>query len=146
MGEAYNNNWFSIAHLRWARLWLLVGCLLIAAIFYLSLSSIRMPIPQFNNIDKFMHFMAYLALMGWFVQLFHHRYGRLFVALGFIAMGVCIEFLQALNPIRHFDVLDMLANTIGVTLAWLAGFTWMETILICLEKYWIRFFSRDMAV
>jgi VanZ family protein len=135
----YTDNWFSVAQLQWARLWLLLGGLLITLIFYLSLSAIQLPIPRIPNIDKVMHFTAYCCLMGWFVQIFHHRYGRLLIGLGFIVMGIAIEFLQALHPLRHFDVLDMLANMSGVIIAWAAGLTWLDSILVCTESMFKRF-------
>ncbi len=133
----YKENWFSVNHLQWARLWLLVGALMVTSIFYLSLSSRHLPFPHFANIDKILHLAAYAILMGWFVQIFHHRYGRLLIAFSFILMGILIEFLQAMHPMRHFDVQDMLANAFGVTLAWLSGLTWMDSILVKFEKSWI---------
>ena len=139
MEMMYRENWFSVDHLKWARLWLLVGALLITMIFYLSLTSHQLPIPSFKNVDKLLHLFAYTVLMGWFVQIFHHRYGRLFFAACFVLMGVTIEFLQALHPMRHFDVLDMAANLAGVGLAWLGGLTCMDSILIWLEKTWLQF-------
>ncbi|MCB1756349.1 MAG: VanZ family protein [Gammaproteobacteria bacterium] len=135
---AQEENWFSVAHLQWARVWLLIGMLLITSIFYLSLTSRQLPIPHFRHVDKALHFAAYGFLMGWFVQIFHNFKGRLVIGLGFIAMGVTIEFLQALHPMRHFDVLDMLANMTGVTLALLAGFTWLDSILVWFEKSWLH--------
>ena len=139
MDVMYRDDWFSVDHLKWARMWLLMGVLLITAIFYLSLTSASIiPVPHFRHIDKVMHLLAYAVLMGWFIQIFHDRRGRLFVACLFIAMGVGIEFLQGMHPRRQFDVIDMLANTGGVVLALLAGMTWMDSILIWLEKSWLN--------
>ncbi len=136
------HHWFSLEHLQWARLWLFMGCLLIAIILFLSLGSVQLPIPDVDNVDKYMHFFAYSVLMGWFIQLYHHKFGRLLLALVFIAMGVGIECLQSLDPTRQFDVLDMLANTTGVTLALLAGFTSMDSILIVVEKFILQAFHK----
>ena len=133
--------WFSVAHLKWARLWLLVGAFLVTLIFYLSLTSSSLPVPHFRNVDKVLHMVAYGALMGWFVQIFHHQKGRLLIAVAFVLMGIGIEFLQALHPMRHFDVLDMLANFTGVALALLAGLTWLDSILMRLEQIWLHLFG-----
>ncbi len=134
----YRDDWFSVKHLRWARLWLLVGALLITAIFYLSLTSSSLPLPRFRHIDKVMHFLAYAVLMGWFIQIFHNRYGRVIVAGCFILMGVGIEFLQGMHPMRQFDVIDMFANMSGVIIALVAGLTWLDSILIWLERSWLN--------
>ncbi len=135
-------HWFSLDHLQWARLWLFVGFLLVALILFLSLASIHLPAPDVENADKYMHFIAYLVLMGWFIQLYHHHVGRLIIALIFIAMGVGIEFLQSLSPIRHFDTIDMFANTTGITLAWVAGFTGVDSILKTVEKMLMRILGK----
>ncbi|MDO6460515.1 VanZ family protein [Granulosicoccaceae sp. 1_MG-2023] len=138
---AHAKIWFSVAHLKWARLWLLLGALLVCLIFYLSLTSSGLPVPRFSNADKVFHLLAYGALMGWFVQIFHHHKGRLLIASMFVLMGVAIEFLQAMHPMRHFDVLDMLANFTGVMLALLAGMTWLDSILVRLERLWLALFG-----
>lgn len=39
---------------------------------------------------------------------------RLAYAAGFVAMGIAMEFLQGMTGYRTFELLDMLANTIGV--------------------------------
>ncbi len=134
----HRSDWFSVGHLQWARLWLLVGMLIITMIFYTSLTSSKLQVPHFRHVDKVLHFGVYALLMGWFVQIFHNRTGRLFVAMAFVLMGVMIEFLQAMSPIRHFDVLDMMANFTGVAIAWLAGFTWLDSILVWVEKTWLN--------
>jgi glycopeptide antibiotics resistance protein len=54
-------------------------------------------------------------LMYWFAQLYAKR---LFYALGFIAMGVALEFIQGMTPYRTFEYFDMVANAAGVLLGW----------------------------
>jgi VanZ family protein len=68
--------------------------------------------------DKLGHFAAYGLLMFLFCQIDARR---LAYALGFTLMGVTLEFLQGMTGYRNFDLLDMLANTIGVALGWLIG-------------------------
>jgi glycopeptide antibiotics resistance protein len=36
-------------------------------------------------------------------------------------MGIAIEFLQRMTGYRTFDVLDMVANAVGVLLGWAAA-------------------------
>lgn len=133
--------WFSVSHLKWARLWLLMGLLLITCVFYASFTSRGLPLPRIPYGDKLLHMSAYAVLMGWFVQIFHHHKGRLCIAGLFIAMGIAIEFLQDFYFKRHFDVIDMLANTVGVALALLAGMTWLDSILVAIERAWVRRFG-----
>jgi VanZ family protein len=49
-------------------------------------------------------------------------------ALGFVAMGILIEFLQRMTGYRDFEVLDMVADAIGVLLGW-AGAVVLERIV-----------------
>ena len=56
-----------------------------------------------------------------FCQIYDQRRTRLAYAIGFIAMGVALEFLQGMTGYRTFEVLDMLANAVGVALGWSAA-------------------------
>jgi glycopeptide antibiotics resistance protein len=56
-----------------------------------------------------------------FCQVYAARSTRTAYAAGFIAMGIAIEFLQGMTGYRHFDVLDMVANGLGVLLGWAAA-------------------------
>jgi VanZ family protein len=88
-----------------------------AAIVWLSLT----PSPPEIDIekgDKLGHFAAYGLLMFWFAQLYRVR---VFYAIGFIAMGVGLEFLQGHLGYRTSEVFDMYANTLGVLLGWAAA-------------------------
>jgi len=42
-------------------------------------------------------------------------------ATGFILMGIALEFLQGMTGTRSFEVFDMVANSVGVALGWIAG-------------------------
>jgi len=53
-------------------------------------------------------------------------------------MGIGIEFLQAATPTRNFEVLDMIANTSGVVLAWALAYTWVGTILWRIESLFFK--------
>ncbi|VAX13876.1 hypothetical protein MNBD_GAMMA24-1717 [hydrothermal vent metagenome] len=99
--------------LKYTKLWLGLGALLIALIWYLSL----MPNPPdtgIDNGDKIEHFLAYGLLMGWFAQIYILPKPRLWLMLGFILMGVLLEVLQGMTEFRTYSYADMAANGGGV--------------------------------
>ena len=100
---------------RTARLWRLIGWIGVALTLVLSL----MP-PAFEpsgHTDKFHHLIGYAILMFWWAQLIVWRREKLAVYL--ILLGIAIELLQGLTPLRQPDLLDILANTGGVLIGWL---------------------------
>ncbi|MEM7208072.1 MAG: VanZ family protein [Pseudomonadota bacterium] len=117
--------------LRWFRVWLSIGVVIIAAVFYLSLTP-PINVPQ-EHYDKLYHAATYAILMVWFVQLFNGARSYLILAVAFIAMGALIEILQGFHPMRYFDVLDMLANAVGVVVIWLIANTRVSATLAWLE-------------
>jgi VanZ family protein len=91
-----------------------------AAIVWLSLT----PSPLRVDVDygdKLGHFGAYGLLMFWFALLYPSWPLRARYMIGFIVMGVVLEFVQGLLGHRVFDVVDMLANATGVLLGAGAG-------------------------
>ena len=72
-----------------------------------------------GHTDKLVHLIGYAVLMFWWAQLVPRRRWTLALALGLF--GVAVEGLQGLTPDRMPDVLDALANTLGVLLGWLAA-------------------------
>jgi len=123
-----------ISHLELKRLWLAIGFSLIAIIYIASVSSIPVEIKQFVLQDKLMHVLAYGSLMGWFAQIYRHDLTRLLLAIVFVAMGIAIEFIQSTTATRQFELLDMIANTSGVLLAWALAYTWFGSVLNRFEK------------
>ena len=103
------------------RIWLIIGIIMVLAIFWVSLTP-RPPQPlNFNAADKLEHTVAYALLMWWFaVSTFHTRTKNIY-AICFVVMGVGIEFLQQMTGYRYFEILDMLANTAGVFVGWLVS-------------------------
>jgi VanZ family protein len=91
-----------------------------AAIVWLSLTPAP-PEVDLSYGDKLGHFAAYGLLMFWFSQLYLQTRTRLAYAAGFIAMGIGLEFLQGLLGYRSHELLDMLANALGVLLGWAAA-------------------------
>ncbi len=106
------------------------GMALVLLVLYQSLAS--QPAIQTPGIaygDKLGHFAAYFALTLWFAQLYQRR-AHVQIMVLFIAMGVGVEFLQGLNPMRSFEVADMLANSIGAIAAWGLAATSFGTLLL----------------
>ena len=123
--------------LRLRRLWLFIGWMLVATVCYLSLTP-KPPKIDIEFSDKISHFIAYASMMGWFAQVYFKHQTRLFYALGFICMGVAIEFLQGLGPTRLFEYADMLANTAGVLVAFLITRNCLHQGLVMLERKLLR--------
>jgi VanZ family protein len=97
-----------------------VGWALVGVILWLSLTP-QPPQVDFEQSDKVGHFIAYGGLMFWFCQLYRGTRTRLTYAAGFIAMGIAVEFLQRATGYRSFEVMDMVADAIGVALGWAAA-------------------------
>jgi VanZ family protein len=98
--------------------WLACGWALVALVIYLSLT----PQPLQLNVeagDKFGHALAYLTLMSWFANLYENRPRRAQLAVGFVAMGIALEFVQRWTGYRTFEVADMAAGATGVVLGWI---------------------------
>jgi VanZ family protein len=104
--------------LRWRALWLALGWLWVAAIVWLSLTP-RPPEIDIPQGDKFAHALSYALLMFWFCQLHLSRRARIGYALGFVAMGIAIEFVQRATGYRSFELLDMAADGVGVLIGWM---------------------------
>ena len=97
-----------------------IGWTLVAAVIVLSVIP-SPPSVDIDQSDKLEHLLAYGSLMFWFSQLYPTTRMRLAYAAGFIAMGITLEFVQRQLPYRSFEVLDMVANSIGVLLGWAAA-------------------------
>jgi VanZ family protein len=91
-----------------------------AAIVWLSLTPALSEVDMGQG-DKLGHFGAYGLLMFWFAHLYAERKTRIAYALGFVAMGVGLEFAQGALGYRTYEVFDMYANTLGVLLGWAAA-------------------------
>lgn len=120
---------------RFPRLWLTLSWLLIALIVFLSLSPKVPDVMHFNHSDKLQHLAAYLVLSLWLANIYPKDRHRLSLALGCVAMGVCLEVLQGLSGYRTFEYADMLANGIGVLLGWTLGKTLLPTCLLKVDRW-----------
>lgn len=95
---------------------LALGWLLVALIVWLSV----MPSPPDIDIeegDKLGHAFSYGLTMFWFAQLYLRTAVRARYAIGFIALGIALEFVQA-RVGRDFELADMAADAVGVALGW----------------------------
>lgn len=128
----------AIEHLRFKRLWLGLGLLMVAMVTLGSVVSIPPTVKAFMLQDKVLHTLAYACLMGWFAQIYRHDLTRLLLAIVLTGMGIGIEFIQAMVPHRQFDLLDMIANTSGVALAWALAYTWVGNVLCWMEGFFCR--------
>lgn len=122
-----------VFNLRFKILWLLIGYAMIAFVVMQSLTSSPVSVG-FELSDKFYHVVGYFGLMGWFVQIYHSKFGRLLWGVFFIAMGISLEFLQDMGGVRHFELNDMIANTTGVIIAWALSGTVFSSCLLWMES------------
>jgi len=132
------DNLLRIRHLRFKRLWLACGLLLISGVTYASVVSVPAQVSGLLVNDKLTHVVVYACLMGWFAQIFRHDLTRLIFVVLLCGLGIGIEFLQAATPTRQFEVLDMVANTSGVVLAWALAYTWVGSVLWRFESLFIK--------
>lgn len=132
------NNLWRVRHLRFKRLWLAVGLFLISGVTLASVTNVPDQVTGLFVNDKLTHVAVYACLMGWFTQIFRHDLTRLAFVFLLSGMGIGIEFIQAATPTRNFEVLDMIANTCGVVLAWALAYTWVGTILWRFESLFVK--------
>jgi len=98
-------------------LWLAAGWAMVAGIVYGSVMH-SPPSLGFAQGDKLEHLGSYVLVMFWFCQLYAARRARVGYALGFVALGVALEFVQGWLGYRDFEVADMVADAAGVALGW----------------------------
>jgi VanZ family protein len=94
----------------------LLGWALVAAIVWLSLTP-SPPTIDVDQSDKVGHAFAYCATMFWFAQLYLRSAVRVRYALGLVALGIALEFMQGWVG-RDFELADMAADAFGVALGW----------------------------
>lgn len=106
--------------------------MLIACIVYLSLSPGPIDVTVDQG-DKLGHGFAYATLMYWFAQIHRSVSLRALYAITFVGMGIGLEFLQDLTESRTFDVVDMVADAVGVGIGWAAASPRSPNVLASLE-------------
>ncbi|HEX7455747.1 MAG TPA: VanZ family protein [Gallionella sp.] len=116
------------------RLWVAVGWLLIGLVVYLSLVR-NPPAPlTFENSDKLEHAFAYATLSFWFCHIYVTAWSRALVIIALVGMGVGLEYVQGWTGYRSFDVMDMLADSVGVLLGWILVLTPLGRLLAYVES------------
>ncbi len=91
-----------------------VGTVAILVLSILPLDQLPLASPLSDKIE---HLVAYglVALMGFLAASTVQR--RVLLGLFMVVMGITLEFIQAEVPGRFFEVLDMVANGLGVLIA-----------------------------
>lgn len=114
-------------------LWLTVGWLLVALVIYLSLR--YEPAPLIADVgDKLQHILAYSVLMLWFSSFYLSKISRIGYACGFLALGIALEFIQGWSGYRSFEIADMVADAIGVSLGWALAPPRLPSLLLLVER------------
>lgn len=103
--------------LKYLWLWRVIGFVLLGIVVWLSLTPKLPEVGRLFSFDKLGHFLAYATLMGWFAQL-HLPRKHLRLALYLIFLGVFMEYLQSLSAVRTPDLIDAIANGLGVFIGW----------------------------
>jgi len=122
--------------LRYRKLWLIVGYLLIALVVYLSLTS--SPVQIHTNLpyqDKLLHALAYFSLTFWFMQIYHIRHYVFRWVIFFLCLGLLLEYMQSFDSRRYSEVGDMAANALGVAAALALSRTRVRFMLVRFERY-----------
>ena len=131
-----------VAALRIRRIWLVLGWLLVLFVIYLSLTPEPVQVPVEQG-DKYGHVFAYAMLMSWFANLYELPMRRMQFAVGFVALGVALEFVQGWTGYRSFEVADMAADAVGVAGGWLFASPRIPNYLQWVEKVFNRFKSKS---
>ncbi len=137
----YANALADTTRLRLFRLWQAIGFLLIVFVIDMSLTTDPITLPGKEG-DKFGHIIAYGTLMFWFAQLYVRRAARAWWALGFVAMGIALEFVQGLTDYRTFEVADMVADATGVLLGWIGSPPRTPHLIRFAESRFLRLIAR----
>lgn len=91
-------------------------------------------LPETGLIDKWQHLLAYAMLMASF-GVGAPAWRQLVIgAVALIALGVALEFLQALVPGRMPSALDVLANSIGIAIGLGLSVALNRALAVCLTN------------
>jgi VanZ family protein len=105
----------ALREFRRPRLWLLLWIIALK----LGLIVCLLPLPAIavpSGFDKIEHAVGYFLLAAYAVMLFARGRSLGFALLGLLAFGALVEALQALVPWRSAELMDWVANAIGVVL------------------------------
>jgi VanZ family protein len=116
------------------RLWLALGWALVLGVIVLSVIPAPIQVPVVEG-DKLGHLLAYGTLMVWFSNLYDESNPRIILAIGLVAMGIILEFVQRWSGYRTFEIADMAANAIGVLAGWALSPPRMPNFLRGIESF-----------
>jgi VanZ family protein len=123
--------------LRYPRIWLVAGWMLIALAVLASLSPTQ-NLPDIGTNDKLGHLTAYALMTLWFSGIYpRSRYAL--IGLGMFVLGLLIEGAQgAMGWGRQADMYDLVANTSGIVAgligAWLGLGGWAQRVETLLAR------------
>jgi len=120
--------------LRLFGLWRGLGWLMLAIIVVLM----AMPTPKLDVqvafADKWVHIAAFAWLAAWLAQLYRPSRDLWLRGLGLIAFAAGTELMQAVIPWRSGDLMDWMADVIGVLLGLLVALTPAARSLAWVER------------
>lgn len=120
--------------LRARQLWLIIGWLLVLLVIVLSLAPVSIEVPVGQG-DKLNHAVAYATLMLWFSNIYELPVRRGMLAIGFVVLGIALEFAQGWTGYRTFELADMAADTFGVAAGWALAPPRLPNFLQRIEKF-----------
>lgn len=88
---------------------------LLLLVTYLSVLP-KVETPSFDHSDKVLHLLAYIGVATWAYFGFPKANSKL--AIFIILWSIGIELIQWQMPSRSFDLLDILANSVGCLIGW----------------------------
>lgn len=104
----------------WLGLW--IAGWVLAVLGSLLPAAFLPPMPDLPEGDKWLHLLAYFLLGAWAMAIFAPAWARWRALLGLAALGLLLEFAQALLTANRFgEGLDLAANVAGLVLAWWLG-------------------------
>jgi VanZ family protein len=118
--------------LRFRRLWIIGGLGFVLLVVYLSLTPDPIDLGEPEGL-KIGHMVAYGWLMIWFAQIYRTMGRRLLLAAAFCALGVALEYLQAMTDYRVFAYSDMLFNATGLVVGLVMAYTPLQNCLRLFE-------------
>ena len=102
---------------KWAALYFIF----LAVLMWAPLNGLGIPLDNYVfglRLDHLLHGSVYLFCALFLMDYLKFRKGRILLVA--ILIGLTTEFVQHLLPYRGFDVNDLLANTMGCILGWVA--------------------------
>ncbi|WP_420551847.1 VanZ family protein [Tenacibaculum aiptasiae] len=99
-----------------------------ASIAILSLIKVGPQPIKINNLDKYEHLIAYFVLsFFWLLALRKTKINDLIIVFACVFYGIIIEALQVtMTSYRSGDVLDIIANTTGILIAYIIYFLFFK--------------------